>query len=78
MCSSTEQMKDNPNFTALIAMSDDVLPTLLDDLKVDPCVQDFLLLHVITGATPVKPEHRGVVRLMADDWIGWFRDNEIE
>ena len=49
------------------------IPFIIEELQREPD-HYFQALFEITGADPVKPEHRGKLKLMAEDWIQWWKD----
>lgn len=67
--SSCSAMMDRPEFAAIVALGSDAVPALLGHIAENPHIS--LLLSMITGARPVKPEHAGCMREVAADWIAW-------
>ncbi|WP_413279222.1 hypothetical protein [Floridanema evergladense] len=64
----------HPAYQQIIGMGEDVVPLLLRELEKRPD-HWFWALKSITGANPVKSEHRGRIKLMAQDWLEWGREN---
>jgi hypothetical protein len=69
--SSNHAMAKNKNYMAIVRMGWGVVPHIINQLRVYP---DHLFdaLSMITGICPVKPEHEGIVKEMAKDWIEWW------
>jgi hypothetical protein len=72
--SLTTQIAEHPAYQKIIAMGIPVVPLLLLQLHEYP-VYWFSALNVITGVNPIKPEHCGQVRKMAEDWLEWGRSH---
>jgi hypothetical protein len=72
--SSITEMAIHPAYQRIIGMGPSALPYLLRRLESDP-EQWFWALRAITGADPVKPEHRGRIGKMSGDWLDWAREN---
>lgn len=68
--SSATEMAMHPAYQQIIGMGPTVIPFMLAELKVRPG-RWFWALKAITGDDPVSPEHRGRVKQMAQDWLGW-------
>jgi hypothetical protein len=68
--SSLDDIAAHPAYRQIIAMGRDVLPILLEEMRLRPDHWS-MALHAITGENPVKDEHRGNVKLMAQDWVDW-------
>jgi hypothetical protein len=64
----------HPAYQRIIGMGQDALPLLLKELESHPS-HWFWALRSITGANPVKPENRGRIKRMAQDWLAWGRDH---
>lgn len=64
----------HPAYQSIIGMGQDALPMLLRELDKYPS-HWFWALRAITGANPVKPENRGRIKRMAQDWLEWGRDH---
>ncbi|MGB8689563.1 MAG: hypothetical protein WCD53_19790 [Microcoleus sp.] len=54
-----------------------VVPLILRDLEQKPD-HWFWALRAITGDNPVKSEQRGRMKLMAQAWIQWGKENGYE
>lgn len=70
--SSIRDMVLHPAYQQIIGMGKEALPLLIRELERNPD-HWFWALRAITGEDPVPPEHRGQVRLMAQDWVDWAR-----
>jgi hypothetical protein len=64
----------HPAYQSIIGMGQDALPLLLRELERHPS-HWFWALRAITGANPVKPDNRGRIKRMAQDWLEWGRDH---
>lgn len=74
--SSVTELAIHPAYQRIVAMGQKIIPYLLWELARRPD-HWFWALNAITGADPVKPEHRGKVSKMAEDWIQWGREQGI-
>lgn len=72
--SSVRALASHPAYQRIIGMGDPVVPLLLRELEEKPD-HWFWALWAITGIDPVRPEHQGRLRQMAQDWIRWGRAN---
>jgi hypothetical protein len=70
--SSVREMVLHPAYQQIIGMGKDALHFLLRELERQPD-HWFWALRAITGEDPVRPKHRGNIRLMASDWLSWAR-----
>lgn len=75
--SSLTQMSLRPAYQQIIGLGPAVIPLLLRELEQRPD-HWFWALKAITGEDPVKPEHRGRLRQMAEDWLRWGREHGYE
>lgn len=66
----------HPAYREIVAMGPPVVPILLESLRRSPD-HWFGALHELTGAAPIKEEHRGRLREMAADWIAWGIENGV-
>lgn len=73
MLSVLSQKVLHPSYQRIIGMGEKAVPLLLKELEREPN-HWFWALRAITGANPVKPENRGRVKRMAQDWLEWGRD----
>lgn len=71
--SSVSQMILHPAYQQIIGMGPAVVPLLLRELEKRPD-HWFWALKAITGVDPVKPEHRGKVKQMAEAWVRWGQE----
>ena len=71
--SSSGQRFSHPAYQQLVALGEAALPALLADLRTTYDGHLSKALAAITGAMPVPPEHRGQIRLIAEDWLRWAR-----
>jgi hypothetical protein len=66
----------HPAYQQIIGMGKEALPFLIRELERNPD-HWFWALRAITGEDPVPAEHRGRVRLMAQDWVKWARKRGV-
>ena len=72
--SSMDKIINHPAYQAIIALGKDVVPLIIKDLEADP-KHWGPALFAITGANPVPKEHAGRIKMIAQDWIQWAKDN---
>src|SRR5437016_3587487 len=72
--SNSAQMAMLKPYQRIIGMGLPVVPLILEELQREPD-QWFWALESITETNPVPPEAAGKVRLMAQAWIDWGRQN---
>jgi hypothetical protein len=60
-------------YQRIIGMGLPVVPLILEELRRDPD-QWFWALEAVTGENPVPLEAAGVVKLMAQAWVDWGRE----
>ncbi len=69
---SVSDICSNFAYQKIIGMGQDAMPLILREL--DRSLDHwFWALAAITGANPVKEEHRGRLNLMAQDWFSWAK-----
>ncbi len=68
--SNTAQMAMLKPYQRIIGLGLPVVPLILEELNREPN-QWFWALEAITEQNPVPPEARGKIRLMAQAWIEW-------
>lgn len=61
---------NHPAYLEIIAMGDDIVPILLEDMKLNRN-HWFHALSEITNENPILPEHAGNIEDMINDWINW-------
>lgn len=69
---SVLEMCSNFAYQQIIGMGQDAIPLILRDLEND-IDHWFWALGAITGANPVVEQHRGRLKLMAQDWFAWAK-----
>jgi hypothetical protein len=72
---SSSKMFENEYYKKIISLGKDVVPAIISKLKESP-THLFVALNKITGEDPVKREHWGKVKNMAEDWIAWWEQNK--
>jgi|GEM_PF-3264026 len=65
-------------YQQIIGMGSAVVPLLLEDLTKSDPRHWFWALKAITGTSPIKPEHKGRIKKMAEDWLEWGKANGYE
>jgi hypothetical protein len=70
--SSAMRKAAHPAYQEIIRMGPAVVPVILRELEREPD-HWFVALTEITGANPVRPEHAGDMRRMAQDWLDFGR-----
>ncbi len=75
LTSSVNKIESNPSYLEIIGMGKKVLPYIFQDLKSEPAFW-FSALEKITGCDPIESSHRGIVRLMTEDWLKWGEEHE--
>jgi len=68
--SSTVEISKHPIYQEIINMGKSVIPFMLQDLTQNPLYW-LTALRQITQENPVQPEHKGKIKLMAEDWLNW-------
>lgn len=70
---SVNEMCMNAAYQQIIGMGEDAVPLILRELEheVDHW---FWALAAVTGANPVPVEQRGRLRMMAEAWLRWGKD----
>jgi hypothetical protein len=69
--SSPKHIVAHPAYQRIVRMGREVIPLILEEMHSKPA-RWLYALRDITGADPVKPEHRGDVQKMASDWLSWI------
>jgi hypothetical protein len=70
--SSSTRLTDHPAYHEIIALGRRAIPWLLAELEREPG-HWFRALKQLGGADPVRPESRGDIDAMAQDWLAWGR-----
>jgi hypothetical protein len=69
--SSPTMMFENRYYKKIISLGMVVVPVIINKLKETPC-HLFFALYKITGINPARPENRGNIEKMSNDWIAWW------
>jgi hypothetical protein len=77
MLSLVTQKSMHPAYQRIIGMGQPIVPLILRDLEQKPD-HWFWALRAITGANPVKSDMVGRMKLMAQAWIEWGKENGYE
>jgi len=70
--SRTKDLVNHRAYQEIIRMGEEAVPFIIEDLEMAPEHWFFALIK-ITGKDVAAPEHAGNLRLMADDWIAWWK-----
>jgi hypothetical protein len=73
--SSSTVLVSHPAYREIIALGETALPSLFRDLEQTHDGHLSRALAEITGAQPVRPGEGGKIRLVADRWLTWAREN---
>jgi hypothetical protein len=71
--SSLTKLIMHPAYQQIIGLGPVAVPVILRELAQRPD-HWFWALSAITGANPIRPEHRGNLRKMTQDWLCWGRE----
>lgn len=74
--SSITEKSMHPAYQQIIGMGEKALPYIFSELKSAPH-HWFWALKAITGEDPVKPEHRGNLKAMSEDWLAWAEETKL-
>ena len=74
--SNTAQMSLLRPYQSIIGMGMPAVPLILAELQRE-ADQWFWALEAITEQNPVRPEHAGNVRQMAQAWVDWGRQQGL-
>ena len=72
--SSMDKITKHTAYQAVIQMGESVVPLIIKDLEMEP-KHWGPALFAITGVNPIPKEHAGRVKMIAEDWIQWAKDN---
>jgi hypothetical protein len=72
--SDPEKIYNNTSYRQIVDLGDIFLPLILNDLEIN-YHNWFYALELITGANPIRDEHRGDIEAMTCDWMQW-RDSQ--
>jgi|ERR1035441_2439584 hypothetical protein len=75
LSSSISDIVNNESYQSIIALGFIVVPFIINDLKEND-EHWFYALEKITEQNPIKKEHRGIIKLMKNDWIEWAKEND--
>ena len=74
--SNSAQMALLKPYQRIIGMGTPAVTLLLSELQREPD-HWFWALESITGHNAVRPDHAGQIKMMADDWIQWGREQGL-
>ncbi|MDA1191381.1 MAG: hypothetical protein O3A46_06815 [Candidatus Poribacteria bacterium] len=71
LMSSSRKMAEIPEYGEIIALGDDAIRLILDELRREPHFW-FIALERLTKRDDIVPtEHKGDIDAMAKDWVRW-------
>ena len=73
LLSSTAMIERAPAFVDLVRRGSKAIPDLLQELAQRPSIGVVLILHKITGVSPVPEQDSGNLAAMAGAWVKWGR-----
>lgn len=73
--SSVSEMITNKSYLQIIALGEKALPLIFNEMKDQPDHWFAALSSITGGVNPVKPENRGNIDKMTNDWINWGKKN---
>jgi len=76
LCSSFEDIVNDPSYQEIIKIGSPALPLILKDLKSDP-KHWFFALWKITGENPIPESASGNLRKMTSAWLKWGRKSGL-
>lgn len=68
--SNTFPTTDHPAYLKILSYGDLIIPLLLNDMR-EHQTHWFFALNDLTGINPVRPENRGNIDRMINDWLAW-------
>ncbi|SRR5260221_1887520 len=75
--SSMIEMVDDSNYQKIIALGEQVLPLIFEDMEREPD-HWFFALREITGEDPVNDEDSGDLEKMTKSWLEWWKNKNGE
>ena len=75
--SNAQEIAQHPAYMQIIGMGKEALPFIFHRMKQEPG-HWFIALQALTGVNPVKPENRGRILAMTDDWLEWGSKNGFD
>ncbi len=77
LSSDGDEITGHPAYRQMIALGRPAVPFMLTKLKEDPHFL-FDALTAITGEDPVRDDHAGRLKKMAEDWLNWGRQQGFD
>ncbi len=68
--SSSTIIEEHPAYQAIIAMGENVIPLILENLRASGG-HWFMALRSITGESPIREEDRGKIQAIRAAWLEW-------
>lgn len=72
---SMTKIIEHPAYQEIIAMGNSAIPLILQDLKQNITRHWGYALRVLTGAWPAPKENAGKIKLIAEAWLEWGKEN---
>jgi len=69
--SSVSEIVSNKSYLQIIALGEKVLPLIFESMAQEPHHWFVALTSITGGVNPIKPEHRGNLSKMTEDWLNW-------
>ena len=76
--SSTNDVIEHAAFIKIMGMGRDALLLILQEIEHSPRHYWFWALREITQENPVPPDHRGIIKMMAIDWLDWAKGKGLK
>lgn len=76
MFSDPSKRDENQNNLDIIALGEEVVPIIIEDVKMDPSWMMRTIWEIVEEHPKIPTEHRGKLQLLTDDTINWFDENK--
>jgi hypothetical protein len=74
--SSITEVTNHPAYHSVIKLGKEVVPLIIEDLQTTNN-HWFYALEILTGENPIRPNHRGNIELMKNDWVEWANRRNV-
>jgi hypothetical protein len=74
--SSITEITNHPAYHSVIKLGKEVVPLIIEDLQTTNN-HWFYALEILTGENPIRPNHRGNIELMKNDWVEWANRRNV-
>ncbi|MFA5747374.1 MAG: hypothetical protein WC926_04895 [Candidatus Paceibacterota bacterium] len=75
--SSVSEIVSNKAYLQIIALGEKVLPLIFKSMEQEPNHWFVALTSITGGVNPIKPEHRGNLSKMTEDWLDWAKKHYV-